>query len=80
MTPKVVTLWYRAPELLFGVQNYGPGIDIWLQLDNPRAVGCIFGEFLLRKPLFPGDSEVSQIDSIFRTLGTPSSKIWPAVR
>jgi serine/threonine protein kinase len=46
-TNRVVTLWYRAPELLLGVQRYGPGIDIW-------SAGCILGELLLNKALLPG--------------------------
>jgi cyclin-dependent kinase 7 len=47
MTHKVVTTWYRAPELLFGANYYAGGVDMW-------AVGCIFAEIVLRTPLFPG--------------------------
>jgi serine/threonine protein kinase len=46
-TNRVVTLWYRAPELLLGSQRYGPGIDMW-------SAGCILGELLLNQPLLPG--------------------------
>ena len=47
-TPKVVTLWYRAPELLLGLQQYTSALDMW-------SVGCIFAELASRKPLFPGE-------------------------
>ncbi|XP_071945128.1 uncharacterized protein [Antedon mediterranea] len=69
-TPIVVTLWYRAPELLLGIKEYACPIDMW-------SVGCIFAEFLTMKPLFPGKSEVDQLNRIFKELGTPSEKIWP---
>ena len=69
-TPQVVTLWYRAPEILLGAKSHDPAIDIW-------AVGCIFGELLLNKPLIPGKSEIQQIDMIIGLLGTPSETIWP---
>ncbi|XP_076815483.1 uncharacterized protein LOC143461600 isoform X2 [Clavelina lepadiformis] len=69
-TPIVVTLWYRSPELLLGTKEYSTAIDIW-------SVGCIFAEFLSKKPLFPGKSEIMQLNLIFKELGTPSEKIWP---
>lgn len=73
-TPKVVTLWYRAPELLLCDPNlqkisYSTGVDMW-------AVGCLFGELLLGKPLFPGRNELDQIVQIFQLLGTPNDHIW----
>ncbi|GFY58212.1 hypothetical protein TNIN_85451 [Trichonephila inaurata madagascariensis] len=68
-TPVVVTLWYRAPELLLGAKQYSTPIDMW-------SVGCIFGELLTMKPLFPGKSEIDQLNKIFKDLGTPSEKIW----
>lgn len=71
-THEVVTLWYRAPEILLGSPIYGPAVDIW-------AIGCIFAEMYTRKALFPGDSEVDQIFRIFRTLGTPTEETWPGV-
>ena len=52
-TPNVVTLWYRAPELLLGTKEYSTGVDMW-------SCGCIFGELLLMDPLFPGNSEMDQ--------------------
>jgi serine/threonine protein kinase len=45
----IVTLWYRSPELLLGEERYGEEIDSW-------AIGCIFAELFLRKPIFMGDS------------------------
>ncbi|XP_040845357.1 cyclin-dependent kinase 3 isoform X3 [Ochotona curzoniae] len=69
---KVVTLWYRAPEILLGCKFYSTAVDIW-------SIGCIFAEMVTRKALFPGDSEIDQLFRIFRTLGTPSEAIWPGV-
>jgi cell division cycle 2-like protein len=69
-TPVVVTLWYRAPELLLCAKEYSTPIDMW-------SVGCIFAEFLLMNAIFPGKSEVEQINRIFKCLGTPTEKIWP---
>lgn len=70
MTPTVVTLWYRPPELLFGIKQQTTAIDMW-------SAGCIFGELLLNKPLLPGQSELNQIDHIVNLLGEPSETIWP---
>ncbi|XP_072135941.1 cyclin-dependent kinase 10 isoform X2 [Mobula birostris] len=70
MTPKVVTLWYRAPELLLGTKTQTTAIDMW-------AVGCILAELLAHKPLLPGSSEIHQIDLIVQLLGTPNENIWP---
>ncbi|KAF9438167.1 NADPH-dependent diflavin oxidoreductase 1 [Entomortierella beljakovae] len=69
MTPKVVTLWYRAPELLFGDSDYTTAVDMW-------SVGCIFGELLKHAPLLPGKVEKQQVDLIIELLGTPHEKIW----
>lgn len=71
-TPIVVTLWYRSPELLLGTKEYSTAIDMW-------SVGCIFAEFLTRKALFPGKSEIDELNRIFKELGTPNEKIWPGV-
>ncbi|CAN6239950.1 unnamed protein product [Urochloa humidicola] len=69
-TQLVVTLWYRAPELLLGTKEYSTAIDMW-------SVGCIMAELLAKEPLFNGKTEFEQLDKIFRTLGTPNEKIWP---
>eukprot|EP00906_Rhabdomonas_costata_P008328 RCo011868 len=70
MTSRVVTLWYRAPELLLGSQNYGPAVDMW-------SVGCILAEMLLTRPLIPGKDEFDQLFKIFQLCGTPTEKSWP---
>jgi len=70
-TNRVVTLWYRPPELLLGAVVYGPAIDVW-------GVGCIMAELLMRKPLFPGKNERDQMDRVFAVCGTPHAEIWPS--
>ncbi|KAF3337939.1 cyclin-dependent kinase G-2-like isoform X2 [Carex littledalei] len=72
-TPLVVTLWYRAPELLLGAKEYSTAIDMW-------SVGCIMAELLAKEPLFNGQNEKEQIDKIFKTLGTPNENIWPGYK
>jgi len=71
-THEVVTLWYRAPEILLGSKVYATPVDIW-------SVGCIFAEMANRKALFPGDSEIDELIKIFRILGTPTDTVWPGV-
>jgi len=73
LTQLVVTLWYRAPELLLGADEYGFEIDIW-------SIGCIFAELMTREPLFYGKNEVSQLSAIFNLLGTPTRDSWPNFR
>lgn len=58
----VVTLWYRAPEVLLGSYEYSTPIDMW-------AIGCIFAEMIIQKPLFEGNSDVDQFKRINRYLG-----------
>ncbi|PON82801.1 Serine/threonine protein kinase [Trema orientale] len=69
-THLVVTLWYRAPELLLGAKQYSTAIDMW-------SLGCIMAELLSKEPLFNGKTEFDQLDKIFRILGTPNDTIWP---
>mmetsp|Transcript_13478 Transcript_13478/g.18466 ORF Transcript_13478/g.18466 Transcript_13478/m.18466 type:complete len:324 (-) Transcript_13478:207-1178(-) len=71
-THEIVTLWYRAPEVLLGTTHYSTPVDMW-------SVGCIFAEMAHRHPLFPGDSELQQLLHIFKMLGTPDETIWPGV-
>ncbi|CAM6094134.1 unnamed protein product [Calypogeia fissa] len=71
-THEVVTLWYRAPEILLGSRHYSTPVDVW-------SVGCIFAEMVNQRPLFPGDSEIDELFKIFRTLGTPNEETWPGV-
>jgi serine/threonine protein kinase len=66
----VVTLWYRAPELLLGTEAYGPAIDCW-------ALGCILGELLRGAPLFPASSEAEAVSMHCALLGSPTPRIWP---
>ncbi|MGH0116334.1 UNVERIFIED_CONTAM: hypothetical protein FKN15_003514 [Acipenser sinensis] len=90
MTPKVVTLWYRAPELLLGTKTQTTAIDMWYRAPelllgtktqttaiDMWAVGCILAELLAHKPLLPGGSEIQQIDLIIQLLGAPNENIWP---
>lgn len=67
-THEVVTLWYRAPEILLGALEYSAAIDIW-------SLGVIFAELVAKKPVFAGDSEIDQLYRIFRTLGTPNEAV-----
>lgn len=69
-TTQVFARWYRAPELLFGAKQYGPGVDLW-------AAGCVFAELMIRKPFLPADSDLKQLSLIFEALGTPSEDEWP---
>ncbi|CAO2658245.1 Nn.00g059680.m01.CDS01 [Neocucurbitaria sp. VM-36] len=71
LTQLVVTLWYRAPELLLGTTTYGTEIDMW-------SIGCIFGELLAKEPLLPGKNEVDELSLIFSLCGLPSDQTWPA--
>ncbi|KAJ1160015.1 hypothetical protein NDU88_000517 [Pleurodeles waltl] len=70
LTPVVVTLWYRAPEVLLQA-TYATPVDMW-------SVGCIFAEMFRRKPLFCGNSEVDQLGKIFDLIGLPPEEDWPA--
>jgi cyclin-dependent kinase len=71
-THEVVTTWYRAPEILFGSQEYALPIDMW-------SMGCILGEMATGSALFRGDSEIDTIFQIFQKLGTPSEAEWPGL-
>jgi serine/threonine protein kinase len=71
-THEVVTLWYRAPEILLGCKYYSTEVDIW-------SIACIFSEMATHKVLFKGDSEIDQLFQIFKILGTPDDQIWPGV-
>jgi len=72
LTNKVITLWYRPPELLLGCQVYSPKIDMW-------SVGCIIAEMFRRTALLKGSSDASQLDLIFRLIGHPSTRTWPNI-
>lgn len=68
-TNKVITLWYRPPELLLGETRYGPAVDIW-------SAGCILAELILGKPLFTGKSDMDQLKLVFDLMGTPTAQTW----
>ncbi|KAK4365394.1 hypothetical protein RND71_016752 [Anisodus tanguticus] len=68
-THQVFARWYRAPELLFGAKQYGPGVDVW-------AAACIFAELLLRRPFLQGNSDIDQLGKIFAAFGTPKPSQW----
>lgn len=63
-TNEVVTLWYRAPDILLGSKMYDTSVDIW-------SIGCIFAEMIMGTPMFIGKNENEQLDKIFTLLGTP---------
>jgi serine/threonine protein kinase len=69
---EVVTLWYRAPDVLLGSRTYNTSIDIW-------SAGCIMAEMFTGRPLFPGTTNEDQIVRIFRIMGTPTERTWPGI-
>jgi serine/threonine protein kinase len=69
---EVVTLWYRAPDVLLGSRMYNTSIDIW-------SAGCIMAELYTGRPLFPGTTNEDQLQRIFRLMGTPSERSWPGI-
>ena len=69
---EVVTLWYRAPDVLLGSRTYNTSIDIW-------SAGCIMAEMYTGRPLFPGTANEDQLQKIFRLMGTPSERSWPGI-
>ena len=73
LTDYVATRWYRAPEILLGSTRYTKGVDMW-------AVGCILGEMLLGKPLFPGNSTMNQLERVLEVVGKPSPEDLAAAR
>lgn len=71
-TNRVVTLWYRPPELLLGERNYGPSVDMW-------GIGCIMCELYCKEPVMKGSSEIQQLDLIVDNLGPITPETWPGV-
>ncbi|KAL5544551.1 hypothetical protein UlMin_008335 [Ulmus minor] len=69
LTSRVVTLWYRPPELLLGSTDYGASVDLW-------SVGCVFAELLMGKPILQGRTEVEQLHKIFKLCGSPPEEYW----
>ncbi|KAF2284305.1 hypothetical protein GH714_020357 [Hevea brasiliensis] len=73
LTSRVVTLWYRAPELLLGSTDYGVGIDLW-------SAGCLLAEMFIGRPIMPGRTEVEQLHRIFKLCGSPPEDYWKIMR
>lgn len=71
-SPGVVTLWYRAPEVILGAKNYNHKIDIW-------SLGCIAAEMLLGHPLFQGNTDIKMLESIIYICGPINQRTWPSV-
>ena len=73
LTNKVITLWYRPPELLLGESRYGASVDIW-------SAGCILAELILGRPLFTGKTEMEQLGLVFDMVGSPTNQNWEGFR
>ncbi|CAG2064129.1 unnamed protein product [Timema podura] len=71
-TNRVVTLWYRPPELLLGDRNYGPPVDLW-------GAGCIMAEMWTRSPIMQGNTEQQQLTLISQLCGSIIPELWPGV-
>lgn len=71
-TNRVITIWYRPPELLLGSTDYGREVDIW-------GVGCLLIELYTKSATFQGTEEISQLQSIFEIMGTPTIENWPDI-
>ncbi|CAL9043496.1 unnamed protein product [Musa banksii] len=69
LTSRVVTLWYRPPELLLGSTDYEPSVDLW-------SVGCVFAELFFGEPILQGRTEVEQLHKIFKLCGSPPEEFW----
>lgn len=86
-TNRVITLWYRPPELLFGATVYGPEVDMWsagyvlamLSLLRLTSSRCIMLELFTKKPVFQGNDEIHQLDVVYKVLGTPVPERWPGL-
>ncbi|KAI9828420.1 MAG: kinase subunit of RNA polymerase II carboxy-terminal domain kinase I [Thelocarpon impressellum] len=72
-TNRVITIWYRSPELLLGATQYGPAVDMW-------SAACVLVEIFTKHAIFPGDGgEINQLDKIYNVLGTPTRVEWPGI-
>lgn len=72
-TNRIITLWYRPPEILLGATAYGPAVDIW-------SAACVFIELFTRQPVFTGKTEIDQLDIIYNVMGTPTEKVWAGLK
>ncbi|KAH9899866.1 Pkinase-domain-containing protein [Cubamyces lactineus] len=71
-TNRVITQWYRPPELLLGATVYGPEVDMW-------SAGCIMLELFTKKPVFQGADEIHQVHVVYKIMGTPTVEEWPGI-
>ncbi|KAK9332138.1 kinase-like domain-containing protein [Lipomyces starkeyi] len=71
-TNRVITLWYRPPELLLGATAYGTAVDVW-------GAGCLMVELYTRRAIFQGQDEIQQLEAIYDVMGTPSKDNWADV-
>ena len=71
-TKEVLTLWYRCPELMLGLNQYSTGLDMW-------SVGCIIAELYTKKPIFQGECEIGQLFQMFKVFGTPTESTLPGI-
>ncbi|GMF72978.1 unnamed protein product [Aspergillus oryzae] len=72
-TNRVITIWYRPPELLLGETRYGPAVDVW-------SAACVYVEMFTKKAVFPGEGgEISQMEKLYNCLGTPTRAEWPDI-
>ena len=72
-TNRVITIWYRPPELLLGETQYGPAVDIW-------SAACVLIEIFTKHAIFPGDGgEINQLEKVYNVLGTPTRAEWPGL-
>lgn len=72
-TNRIITLWYRPPEILLGSTVYGAAVDMW-------SAGCVLVELFTSKAIFPGRTEIDQLDCIYNVLGTPDQQVWPELK
>jgi len=72
-TNKVITLWYRPPELLLGETQYDMSVDMW-------SVGCIFLELMVGMPILQGKTEIEQLKRILELCGLPTQKDWARIK
>lgn len=73
LTTKVITLWYRPPELLYDNPNYGTAVDMW-------SVGCIIVEMITGRPLFQASTEGELLSMIYDLLGTPPKHVFEKIK
>jgi CTD kinase subunit alpha len=72
-TNRVITIWYRSPELLLGETKYTAAVDVW-------SAACVMVEIFDRNAIFPGDgTELNQLEKVYNVMGTPSLKEWPGL-